>query len=118
MKFLAACWSCRKLDDRKNTGQPVQELIDAEITADFTCTLLCPRGHSERWAIANPHFEVLFDMGALAILDGYYREAISAFAASVERFQEFYIRAVCLFRELDDKAGPAAQKLIQTPLGN
>jgi hypothetical protein len=39
-------------------------------------------------------FEVLFDLGAYAVLDGYYREAVSSFATSLERFYEFATRVL------------------------
>jgi hypothetical protein len=35
---------------------------------------------------------MLFEVGAYAILDGYYREAVSSFTTSLERFHEFAIR--------------------------
>ena len=35
---------------------------------------------------------MLFEIGVHAIVDGYYREAISSFASSLERFYEFFIR--------------------------
>ncbi|WP_435627041.1 hypothetical protein [Candidatus Ferrigenium straubiae] len=37
-------------------------------------------------------FEVLFEIGAYAILDSYYREAVSSFSTSLERFYEFAVR--------------------------
>ncbi|MFC6592297.1 hypothetical protein ACFP81_10025 [Deinococcus lacus] len=48
--------------------------------------------------VRKPKFEVLFDMGAQALLDGYAREAVASFAAAQERFFEFYIRAASLER--------------------
>jgi hypothetical protein len=39
----------------------------------------------------NEKFEVLFDMGALALIDGYKQEAVSCFASSLERFHEWCI---------------------------
>lgn len=51
--------------------------------------LTCPVGHKSATVLQDQKFEVLFDIGARAILDGYYREAVSSFAASLERFYEF-----------------------------
>jgi len=39
-------------------------------------------------------FELLFEIGAFAITDGYYREAVSSFTSSMERFYEFFIKVV------------------------
>lgn len=43
-------------------------------------------------------FEMLFDLGTRALMDGYAREAVSSFAAALERFMEFYVRATALER--------------------
>jgi hypothetical protein len=43
--------------------------------------------------LQQQRFELLFDMGACALLDGYHREAVSSFTSSLERFYEFFIRA-------------------------
>lgn len=38
---------------------------------------------------------MLFDLAANAIVDGYYREAVSSFTSTLERFYEFYIQVIC-----------------------
>jgi hypothetical protein len=55
----------------------------------------CDRGHETVTCLQQMKFEVLMDLAAYAITDGYYREAVSSFAAALERFQEFYIRVQC-----------------------
>ncbi|WP_437793039.1 hypothetical protein [Sorangium sp. So ce693] len=54
----------------------------------------CPQGHRIVCGVSNRRFELLFDAAALALVDGYYREAIATFASALERFFEFYIRVV------------------------
>lgn len=46
--------------------------------------------------IRKHKFELLFDLGTRALLDGYAREAVSSFAAAQERCFELYIRAAFL----------------------
>jgi hypothetical protein len=58
----------------------------------------CPNGHSAFVILQQQRFEILFQLGAYAMRDGYNREAISSFAASLERFYEFFIRAVLVER--------------------
>ncbi|MGF1621530.1 MAG: hypothetical protein ACFCUR_13065 [Rhodomicrobiaceae bacterium] len=41
-------------------------------------------------------FELLFEYACSAIVDGYYREAVSSYTASMERFYEFYFQIVAL----------------------
>jgi hypothetical protein len=50
----------------------------------------CDKGHTSEITLDNLKFELLFDMGLNALVDGYPREAVSSFAASLERFYEFY----------------------------
>jgi hypothetical protein len=53
----------------------------------------CPKGHQSYVVLQQQKFELLFDIGACALLDGYHREAVSSFTSSLERFREFFIRA-------------------------
>lgn len=48
-------------------------------------------------ALRQEKFEVLLDFGSMAFLDGYHREAVADFATALERFFEFFTKAV--FRE-------------------
>ncbi|WP_309573215.1 hypothetical protein [Deinococcus sp.] len=48
--------------------------------------------------VRKQKFEVLFDLGTRALMDGYAREAVASFAAALERFMEFYVRAFALER--------------------
>jgi hypothetical protein len=57
--------------------------------------MTCPRGHETVVCLQEMKFEILFDLGAYAIIDGYHREAVASFASALERFYEFYIRIQC-----------------------
>ncbi|GHG04466.1 hypothetical protein GCM10017783_16360 [Deinococcus piscis] len=46
--------------------------------------------------VRRQKFEVLFELGTEALLAGYAREAVSSFAAALERCFEFYVRAYAL----------------------
>jgi len=61
--------------------------------------LTCPHCGAEFCVFVRKHkFEVLFDLGTRALLDGYAREAVASFAAALERFFEFYVWAYALER--------------------
>lgn len=66
----------------------------AEINSEGFYELECPNGHKSITWVQNEQFEILFDSAVLALLDGYYREAVSSFASSLERFYEFSIRVM------------------------
>jgi len=61
---------------------------------DGVYEFLCNNNHKTVTIIQQPKFEILFEIGACALVDGYFREAVSSFAASLERFYEFAIRFV------------------------
>src|SRR5271165_1897960 len=63
---------------------------------------ICPNGHASITILQEQRFELLFDIGAYALVDGYYREAVSSFASSLERFYEFFIKAVLLEKGMDE----------------
>lgn len=86
MLFPTTCPSCHR------EGQV--EFSDSAIH-DVTC----PSCGTRYVVYVRKHkFEVLFDLGTRALMDGYAREAVASFAAALERFFEFYVRAVALER--------------------
>lgn len=91
MRLPIVCMKCFAED-----GHPPDEATSVELRDDGLYTVSCRRGHETVTAIQEHKFEVLFDLGAMALLDGYPREAISSIAASLERFLEYYVRVVAL----------------------
>lgn len=97
MRLLIPCMECQK-----ELGRPDWGFALAEFRDDSRYELECPRGHKTLTVLQQQRFEVLFEIGAYAISDGYYREAVSCFTASLERFCEFSIR---VFLERASKSG-------------
>ncbi len=82
MKFPFRCSSCHELN-------PI------EYKADDHYRFECHRCNQMNEAlITKERFELLFDFGSWAFLDGYHREAVANFASSLERFLEFWIRTI------------------------
>jgi len=73
-------------------GRPSAEFARVEFRDDGRYELTCSSGHQTTTVLQQQKFEILFQIGAHAILDGYYREAISSFTSGLERFYEFSIR--------------------------
>ena len=92
MKLLMHCTQCSLESDLETSIQYV------EIQDDNLYQLECPKGHKTVTHLSVHKFELLFDSGALALHDGYTREAVASFAAALERFHEFCIRSVLLHR--------------------
>lgn len=74
----------------------VDEMFLVEERDDSLYHLTCSSGHRTTVWLQNHKFELLFDSGGLALLDGHSREAVSSIAAALERFMEFYVRIVAL----------------------
>lgn len=87
MRLLIPCMKCLQ-----ESGKPSGEFARVEFRDDGKYELTCSHGHETTAILQQQKFELLFDIGAHAILDGYYRESVSSFAASLERFYEFSIR--------------------------
>ena len=92
MRLLIPCMQCFQ-ELGAQMGHPNDECARVEICDDGKYEVTCTRGHKETVILQQQKFEILFEIGAHAIIDGYYREAVSSFAASLERFYEFSIKA-------------------------
>lgn len=82
-------------------GQPSSEFQPVEIRDDGLYSSTCSNGHTTLTVVQEQKFEVLFDFGAMALIDGYTREAVTSIAASLERFYEYYIIVTCLKHNID-----------------
>lgn len=93
MRIPMRCKECciQNLPSLNPTRSPFIELNDSG-----RYELVCDYGHSTIASLQIEKFKILYEVGAYAILDGYYREAVTSFTASLERFYEFFIRAKML----------------------
>ncbi|WP_410480676.1 hypothetical protein ACJ70E_15780 [Pseudomonas plecoglossicida] len=88
MKIRVRCFNCRDATDKNQALEeyeiPIQEIQKYELQCNYE--------HSTTILLRQAKFELLYEIAAHAIADGYYREAVTSFAASLERFYEFFIR--------------------------
>lgn len=68
----------------------------SEYLREGTYELACERGHKTIVCLQQFPFEIHFQIGSLALLDGYYAESTFAFAKALERFYEFCIKLFIL----------------------
>ena len=92
------------------TARPIATV---EIRNDGRYEVICSKGHKSVTILQQQKFEVLFDIGAYAIVDGYYREAVSSFTSSLERFYEFVIMAVLFDKGISEEDFKKAWKLVE-----
>lgn len=86
MKIIVRCDQCG----------PEKEAALLEIGNENLHQVICDKGHKFSLVIIQQKHEVLFEVATHAIVDGYYREAISSFAASLERYYEFFVKVIAV----------------------
>lgn len=84
MKIIVRCHQCG----------PEEEAALLEIENENLHQVICDKGHKSSLMITQQKHEILFEVAANAIVDGYHREAISSFSASLERYYEFFIKVI------------------------
>lgn len=109
MRLLVHCATCFQ-----ELGHPSRELAYVEFKDDALYEFTCSFGHTSITALQQQKFEILFEIGAHAILDGYYRESVSSFASSLERFYEFSIRIFLEHSTKSDKLFRSTWKTVSS----
>jgi hypothetical protein len=104
MKISLVCPQC----SAENTG--VAEFFVETIRDDGLYSGHCPHGHDVLVATQTLRHEMLFEIAMNAIADGYYREAVSSFTSSMERFFEFAVRVMSRCRGAPSEIVEAAWK--------
>jgi hypothetical protein len=95
MRLYLSCEKCVV-----EPGSPARK-FPTEVEDSGLYKLVCPNGHETVSCIQQLKFEILFDLGAYAILDGYYRDAVASFTAAMERFFEFFVEVQCEKQGID-----------------
>lgn len=91
---------------------PAGKFLILEITDANYYQATCGEGHVSTISMQSRKFEILFEMGAVALLEGYHREAVANIAGSLERFLEFYIDVMLLEDGIDESEFKASWKLV------
>lgn len=97
------CWKC--FDETSKTKEDYERLRrelnsdvdkEVELNEENLYEFECPNGHKTYTSLQAQKFELLFDLAAMALIDGYTREAVSGIASAFERFIEYYILVISL----------------------
>lgn len=90
------------------------EHTGAAIRDDRTYEVMCACGHSFTAILDKELFEILFQSGANAYLDGYHREAVTSFSTALERFYEYAIKVMMLKQGVDKQLFDENWKLVKS----
>lgn len=86
--------------------------VNVEMSDNGIYKFECSEGHKNVVFLQKTKFEILFDSGAMAMIDGYQREAVSSFAAALERFYEFCIEVFLTNKKVDSEQYLETWKLV------
>jgi len=91
MKIVAFCKICL---DKSTSNKPADLFVPVKVEINDTgyYEFECREGHHSICILSAHLSQVLFQIACNAVVDGYYREAISSATASLERYYEFLIR--------------------------
>ena len=95
MRIPLTCMQCNGNEKKLNYPATLQD--------NGLYKLKCKNGHESIIYLQEQKFETLFDLAVNAILDGYYREAVSSFTSSLECFYEFYIKVIAIKHNVSEK---------------
>lgn len=92
MRIRFQCRNCRQINNPEN------KRIELPLSDDLYYEFECHKGHENKVCVQNKKYDLIFESGLHAFLDGYNREATASFAVSLERFYE-YIISIALIHE-------------------
>src|ERR1700750_1761439 len=75
-------------------------LLDLRADPDGRYMSECSRGHHRKVTLRQQSFQIHYELAALAIRDRHYQRAVSCCIASLEDFQEFFLRAMAYQNEI------------------
>lgn len=96
--FSGMCSQCFE----ESKGNYPLKSVPIELNEKGVYSYECPNNHKNWYFIQEPLFQILFDLGVLAISDSYTREAVSSFATSLERFYEFVVKVILISDDIDE----------------
>ena len=112
MRLPLPCVLCGKPAPGAPAGTVATLFVFVELEGEHRFRVTCPNGHTSVIGLRQPRFKILFESGAHALLDGYYREAVATVATSLERFHEYWLRVTFLQRGTPVEALDAAWKVV------
>lgn len=92
MILLVPCGECVKAEQSDSTKRPAIVFHRGRLEDAGFVRLKCNKGHETTVMWDQRKHETLLRSACEALLDGYEREAVSSFAAALERAFEFFIR--------------------------
>lgn len=111
MKIMQTCLACGR-DAGFEDASVIETFMWVEMNDEGVYEVECAMGHKFTTVMQTEPFELLFESGLMAFLDGYRRESIASLAASQERFHEYCCRVLTLAAGIPPDAWTNAWSLV------
>jgi len=104
MRLPAPCGICFKeqTGDSKDPKGPIV-FLPGRVSDHGYVRLKCSKGHDSVVLFDERKHDLLFRSACHALIAGYDREAVSSFAAALERTYEFFVRVTARFLKIPDE---------------
>ncbi|QRF32898.1 hypothetical protein [Bacillus safensis] len=101
MNIYIRCSECLRLSENPTDPQDFQ-FYKVFVNEEGVYNFICYKGHETTAISVYDKYQILFQMAANALLNGYYFEAVGCFIASVERFRDWVIRFIWYLNGIDE----------------
>jgi hypothetical protein len=114
MRIPAPCVTCFLAGQpRRQAGEKVPiVMLPGRMTDQGIVLVECDQSHNTCIVYDARRYELLFQSASLALVDQHDREAVSGFAAALERAYEFYVRVVSRTYNLEPAIFDTMWKLV------
>lgn len=114
MRLRFICTECARDEDRPagSTAPPTKGVVTLPIQHSGVYRFECDDGHKSVCVHQQMLFEVLSEVAVQAIVDGYYRDAVSSFTAAIERTYEVYFQLIARVKGCEPSAVKSTWKMV------
>jgi len=114
MNILSPCAVCITEDHKqgKSNQKPSIVFFPGRLTDDGYILVECNKDHKSAIIYDERKHDILFQSACYTFLNGYEREAVSSFAASLERLYEFFIRVIARKEAIESNTFDKTWKLL------
>lgn len=114
MNVPSPCAVCITEDHKqsKRNQKPSIVFFPGHLTDDGYILVECSKGHKSAIIYDERKHDILFQSACYTFLNGFEREAVSGFAASLERLYEFFIRVIARKESIERKVFDKTWKLL------
>ncbi|QGY38567.1 hypothetical protein [Bacillus sp. A260] len=103
LNIYIQCAQCIKSNQLNSSNNQDFQFYKVPVNEEGVYNFICYRGHETTAISPYEKYQILFQMGANALLEGYYFESVGCFIASVERFREWTIKFIWYLNGINEK---------------